>query len=354
MQYRPLCPNGPDVSLICLGTMTWGQQNTEAQAWEQLDYALEQGVNFIDTAEVYSVPIQKETYTLTEQYIGRWLKERGCRDKIILATKVAGPALPGTPAGGGINWIRGGGHRLNRQHIEAAVDASLKRLNTDYIDLYQLHWPERSVPIFGQRLFEKHPQEPSFDLEETLSVMNDLVKAGKIRYIGLSNESPWGMMRYQFLAESKGYERPITTQNCYNLLNRAYEVSTSEVSLRENMGLLVYSPLASGLLSGKYQNGQRPEGSRLTLFGAYFSRYLNERAENAVKDYETLAQENGLTLTQLALAFVNSRPFVTANIIGATTLDQLQENISSWSVTLSDDALKAIEAIHTKNPDPCP
>jgi aryl-alcohol dehydrogenase-like predicted oxidoreductase len=351
MEYRPLAPNhpqnSPKVSVICLGTMTWGEQNTEAEAHAQLDFALEHGVNFIDTAEVYPVPIKADTHARTELYIGRWLAKKNSRDKVVLASKVAGPS-------GRINWLREPEHKLDRKNIIAAVDASLKRLQTDYLDLYQLHWPERTVNIFGQREYVHNPNDPPFSLQETLSAMDELVKTGKVRYVGLSNETPWGMMRYAQLAEQFKLNRPVSLQNAYNLLNRTLEVGTSEVCLRENMGLLAYSPLASGLLSGKYMNGQRPEKARLTLFDVYFNRYNSPEAEKAVAAYAELAQQEGLTLTQLALAFVNSRPFLTSNIIGATTLQQLEENIRSAEVHLSQECLQGIEAIHNCQPNPCP
>lgn len=347
MEYRNLGPDGPKVSVICLGTMTWGEQNTEQEAHEQLDCALEYGVNFIDTAEVYPVPIRAETHARTEAYIGSWIAARKNREQYVLATKVAGPS-------GRIDWLRGKGHRLDKKNIVEACEASLKRLQTDYIDLYQLHWPERTVNIFGQREFHPNPDEMAFNLETSLEALDSLVKAGKIRYSGLSNETAWGMMKYLELARSKGYQAPVSVQNVYSLLNRTYEISCSEVSYREGMGLLAYSPLAMGVLSGKYLDNQMPEKSRLALFADYFDRYSSPQAEKAVASYAQLAREHGLTPTQLALAFVNSRPFITSNIIGATTIDQLKENISSADITLNDSILAGIEAIHQRQPNPCP
>jgi aryl-alcohol dehydrogenase-like predicted oxidoreductase len=265
----------------------------------------------------------------------------------VLASKVAG-------ASPRINWLREKAHKLDKANIIAAVEASLKRLQTDYLDLYQLHWPDRTVNIFGQKEYVHNPEEVPFDLLETLQVMDELVKAGKIRYIGLSNETPWGMMRYLQLAEQFKLNRPVSLQNAYNLLNRTLEISTSEVCMREQMGLLAYSPLASGLLSGKYMNGQRPAKARLSLFEFYFNRYNSPEAEKAVNAYAELAKQEGLTLTQLALAFVNNRPFLTSTIIGATTLAQLEENINTANLHLSQACLQAIEAIHTSQPNPCP
>lgn len=347
MSYRPLGHTDCKVSVICLGTMTWGQQNTEVEAHAQLDRALELGVNFIDTAEVYPVPIRRETHARTETYIGNWLETRKNRENVVLATKVAG-------ASGRMDWLRGPGHRLDRKNITAAIDTSLQRLKTDYVDLYQLHWPDRTVNIFGQKEYVHNPDELEFDLLETLSAMDELVKAGKVRYIGLSNETPWGTMRYLQLAEANGLSRPVSIQNAYNLLNRTFEIGLAEVAHRETIGLLAYSPLAFGVLSGKYLDNQRPEGARMTLFGDYFDRYTRPQAEKATRAYVELAHEHGLKPAQLALAYINSRPFVTSNIIGATNLQQLEENIASADVTLEPSVLKAINAIHEETPNPCP
>jgi aryl-alcohol dehydrogenase-like predicted oxidoreductase len=346
MQHRPLGHTGIDVSVLCLGTMTFGEQNTEAQAHAQLDRALAAGVNFIDTAEMYPVPPRAETQGRTESYIGSWLAARGCRDQVILATKVAGP-------GDWINWLRGGGHRLDRRNIEAALDASLRRLRTDYVDLYQLHWPDRETNFFGKLGFSPAQEDDSVPLLETLEVLGDLVKAGKVRAVGVSNETPWGLMRYLSLAEQHGLPRMASIQNPYSLLNRTFEIGLAEVALRERCGLLAYSPLGFGVLSGKYLGGQRPAGARLTLFER-FSRYSNPESERATARYVDLARRHGLDPAQMALAWVTSRPFTTSNIIGATTLGQLESNLASVELGLSDDVISEIEAIHQAQPNPAP
>lgn len=346
MNQRPLGMTDLRVSELCLGTMTFGEQNTEAEAFAQLDRALDAGINFIDTAEIYPVPPKAETQGATERFIGNWLAERGGRERLIIASKVAGP-------GDWIDYLRMPGRRLDRTNIEAALDASLKRLQTDYIDLYQLHWPDRETNYFG-KLGYSHPEtDVSVPLLETLQVLDDLVKAGKVRHVGLSNETPWGTLRMLALAETHGLPRMVSIQNPYSLLNRSFEVGLAEVALREHCGLLAYSPLAFGMLSGKYLNGARPAGARLTLFSR-FDRYSNLEAEQATADYCAIAQRHGLDPAQMALAFVTSRPFVTSNIIGATTLEQLESNLASTSLTLSDEVLQAIEAVHTRQPNPSP
>lgn len=347
METRRLGNTELQVSLIALGTMTWGQQNTVAEAHAQMDYALDHGVNLFDVAEVYPVPIQAETYGRTEEFIGSWLASRQCRDKIVLASKVAGPANR-------LNYIRDGKPRLNRVHIEQAIEASLKRLRTDYLDLYQLHWPDRTTNYFGQLGYKHDPNETFTPIEETLSALNDLVQAGKIRYVGLSNETPWGVARFLTLSEKLNLPRVVSIQNPYSLLNRTFEVGLAEMAIREQVGLLAYSPMAFGLLSGKYQNGQKPEGSRLTLFGEYFDRYTNPQALSAAEAYIQLARKHGLSPAQMSLAFVNQQPFLKSNIIGATTLAQLKENIESTSLKLSDEILAEIDAIHTRQPNPSP
>lgn len=346
MQYRRLGRSDIDVSALCLGTMTFGQQNTESEAHAQLDLALAVGINFIDTAEMYPVPPMAETQGLTETYIGTWLKSRGCRDRVVLATKVAGP-------GDWLPHIRGRKNRLDRSNIEAAIDASLKRLQTDWIDLYQLHWPDRRTNFFGKLGYDPVDDSDSVPLLETLDVLADLVKAGKVRQIGVSNETPWGLMRYLALAERHDLPRMVSIQNPYNLLNRSFEVGLAEIAIREQCGLLAYSPLAFGVLSGKYLNGRRPPNGRITLFER-FSRYTNNEAERATAEYVALAELHGLDPAQMALAWVTSRPFVTANIIGATTLKQLESNIGSLDVTLDDAVIAGIESIHTKQPNPAP
>ncbi len=346
MEYRPLGRTGINVSAICLGTMTWGEQNTEAQAHEQLDYALANGINFVDTAEMYPVPPRQETYGRTEKYIGGWLRGGKKRDKIILASKVVGRSdwLP---------YIRGGAARLDKKNIEAALDASLKRLQTDYIDLYQLHWPDRNTNFFGKLGYQHDPRDEPILLEETLTALNEFVLSGKIRFIGLSNETPWGTMKVLQIAEKLGLPRAVGIQNPYSLLNRTFEVGLAEVAHRENVGLLAYSPLGFGVLSGKYLRKKRPPGARLTLFDR-FSRYNNPQAEAATERYVELARKFGVDAAQMALAYVTSRPFVTSTIIGATTMEQLSSNIASIQLKLLEPVLKGIEAIHQDHPNPAP
>ena len=346
MEYRPLGRTGINVSAICLGTMTWGEQNTEAQAHEQLDYALANGINFVDTAEMYPVPPRQETYGRTEKYIGGWLRGGKKRDKIILASKVVGRSdwLP---------YIRGGDARLDKKNIEAALDASLKRLQTDYIDLYQLHWPDRNTNFFGKLGYQHDPSDEPILLEETLTALNEFVLSGKIRFIGLSNETPWGTMKFLQIAEKLGLPRVVGIQNPYSLLNRTFEVGLAEVAHRENVGLLAYSPLGFGVLSGKYLRKKRPPGARLTLFDR-FSRYNNPQAEAATERYVELARKFGVDAAQMALAYVTSRPFVTSTIIGATTMEQLSSNIASIQLKLLEPVLKGIEAIHQDHPNPAP
>ncbi|MGV8844627.1 MAG: NADP(H)-dependent aldo-keto reductase [Pseudomonas sp.] len=345
MDMRNLGRSNLKVSNLCLGSMTWGEQNSEAEAFAQIDRAAAAGINFIDTAEMYPVPPRAETYSRTEQFIGNYFKTRGTRADWVLASKIAGP-------GNGINYIRGGQLKHNRTHIVAALDASLKRLQTDWIDLYQLHWPERSTNYFGE-LGYTHQDQEFTPLQETLEVLGEQVKAGKIRHVGLSNETPWGTMRYLQLADSLGLSRMISIQNPYNLLNRTFEVGLAEIALREDCGLLAYSPLAFGMLCGKYAGGARPVNARLSLFNR-FTRYTNPQAEAACAEYVALAREHGLDPAQMALAFVSSRPFVTSTIIGATSLEQLDSNLASANLQLSAEVLEAIEAIHTKQPNPAP
>jgi len=347
MKYRKLGKTDVDVSVICLGTMTWGEQNSESDAHQQLDFATDHGVNFIDTAEMYPVPPKAKTYGLTERYIGTWLKNRQDREKIILATKAVGKS-DGT-------YFRDNEEvaRLHARHLKEAVDKSLARLQTDYIDLYQLHWPERTTNYFGKLGYSHVEEEEAIDILETLEALDDLVKSGKIRHIGLSNESAWGTMRFLHLAEKYNLPRVASVQNPYSLLNRSYEVGLAEVSIREECGLLAYSPLAMGMLSGKYLGGQMPEGSRFSLF-TRFVRYVTENAHKFTEQYVALAKEHSLDPSQMALAYVNSRRFVTSNIIGATNLDQLKTNIDSIDVTLPDDVIKGIEEIHNQHPYPCP
>lgn len=351
MDYRRLGRTDLDVSVICLGTMTWGEQNTEAEGHAQMDYAVEQGVNFFDTAELYAIPPRPETQGATERIIGTWFKARGNRDKIILASKVCGR--------GGNTWFRDDKSptRLTRKQINEAVEKSLKRLQTDYIDLYQIHFPERPMPWgsnptrFGAAAYEKAEDETS--IPEQLDAFAELVKAGKIRHLGLSNESAWGTMRFVTDSERRGTPRAQSIQNAYNLLNRTFETNLAEIALHEQVGLLAYSPLAQGYLTGKYLDGARPAGARTTLFNRG-QRYEAPGAEEATRRYLAVAREAGLDPAQMALAFVNSRPFVTANIIGATSMEQLKADIASIDLKLSADVEAQIDAVHQLVGNPCP
>ena len=347
MEYRQLGNSDLRVSALCLGTMTFGEQNTEADGHAQLDMALAAGVNFIDTAEMYAIPPRRETQGLTETIIGNWLAKRGCRDRVLLATKVAGPGRDW------LTYIRGGNNRLDRRNIEQAVNDSLARLQTDVIDLYQLHWPDRHTNFFGRLGYEHHEDPEATPLLDTLQVLGDLVQAGKIRHIGVSNETPWGVMKFLALAEQHGLPRMVSVQNPYSLLNRSFEVGLAEIAHREQVGLLAYSPLGFGVLSGKYLDGAKPEGARLSLYENY-TRYSSPQAQAATYDYVRLAREHGLEPAQMALAYVTSRPFLTSNIIGATTLEQLANNLASAELTLSDEVLADIESIHTCHPNPSP
>ncbi|MBQ0756506.1 MAG: NADP(H)-dependent aldo-keto reductase [Amphritea sp.] len=334
-----------NVSRLCLGTMTFGQQNSEAEAHEQLDYAVAQGINFIDTAEMYPVPPMAETQGRTEQYIGSWLKARGNRGQLIIATKVAGPAEMAQHIRPDV--------RLNKANIRAAITTSLQRLQTDYIDLYQLHWPERATNFFGQLNYQHQPETDGTPILETLEALKELVDEGLIRYVGLSNEVPWGVMKFLSYAEALGLPRVVSVQNPYNLLNRKDEVGLTEVLLREEVELLAYSPLAFGTLSGKYLDGSAGPQARINQFPR-FSRYLTEAGLQATAAYVQLARDHGLDPAQMALAFVNSRPFVGSNIIGATTMEQLKSNIGSIDLKLSDEMLAEIEVIGIRFSNPCP
>ena len=343
MKYTTLPNTEIQVSKICLGTMTWGNQNTEEEGFSQMDFALDQGVNFFDTAELYPVPADEKTYADTERIIGNWFQKTGNRDKVVLATKIAGN-------GDYTAHIRTNG--FSKEALNEAVNASLKRLKTDYIDLYQLHWPERSTNYFGQRNYTHDPNDSWEDnFREVLTTLESLIKEGKLRHIGISNEKAWGTMRY--LEESKRHDLPkmITIQNPYSLLNRTFEGDLAEIAMREEIGLLPYSPMAFGVLSGKYIKGNAEANSRLKLFPR-FDRYSNNNCTEATKRYMKIAEDNGLSLAQMALAFVNERPFVTSNIIGATSIEQLEENIGSIEITLSEDILKAIDQVHEDIPNP--
>jgi len=345
MKYTTLPSTAIKVSKICLGTMTWGNQNTEAEGHAQMDYALDHGVNFIDTAELYPVPATAETQGLTSKYIGTWLKKNNTRDKVIIASKIAG-------IGDYTAHIRTSGFSANT--IKEAIDLELGRLQTDYIDLYQLHWPERHTNTFGVRDFKPSPNDPWVDnFNDVLHALESFVDAGKIRAIGISNEKAWGTMRYVEEIRKDNLTSISTAQNAYSLLNRVYEGDLAEVSLRENIGLLAYSPLAFGVLSGKYIEGTAADNARLKLFPR-FARYSSTQSTEATKQYMKLAQDLGISLTTLSLAFVNQRPFVTSNIIGATNLDQLKENIESINTELTQETLDRIDAIHATIPNPAP
>ena len=347
MKYRKLGNTDIDVSVICLGTMTFGEQNSQQEGFDQMDYAVERGVNFFDTAELYAVMPRKETYGKTEEIVGNWFHERKNRDKIILASKIASKS-------DGLEWIREGSKSLgfDKKNMNAAIDESLKRLKTDYIDLYQLHWPERKVPKFGILDFEYDASDNDWTtVEEVLYNLDQLVKAGKIRYAGLSNETPWGVMKYLQLSKEKNLPRMMSIQNVYSLVNRVFDIHNSEVSIRENIGLLAYSPLGCGVLSGKYIQKKDEKNSRLNLFKR-FVRYSSNQSTEATTKYLNIAQKNNISLTKMALAFVNQQPFVTSNIIGATNLNQLKENIDSIETVLSHETLREIDKVHELIPDP--
>jgi aryl-alcohol dehydrogenase-like predicted oxidoreductase len=345
MKYALLGNTDVRVSRICLGTMTWGEQNSEQEAHEQLDYALDHGVNFIDTAEMYPVPPRAETQGLTEAFIGTWLKKRARRDDVILATKIAGP-------GDWLKHIRRGS-RLSEEHIQQALNDSLKRLKTDYVDLYQLHWPERQTNYFGQLGYKHSDDVEAIPFQQTLQALKHCLDQGKIRHWGLSNETPWGLMTALRIASELGMPAPVSIQNPYNLLNRSFEVGLAECASREQVGLLAYSPLAFGVLTGKYLGGKWPEAARLTLYKR-FNRYTHERAEAATQAYNELAKSLGLSLAQLSLAFVNQQSFLTSNIIGATNLEQLSENITSIDVELSNEVFVELDRLHQTHTIPCP
>ena len=346
MKFKKLGNTNLDVSLICLGTMTWGEQNTQEEGFEQMDYAIEKGINFFDTAELYAIPPKEKTYGKTEEIIGNWFRLRKNRDKVILASKIAGP---------GLKWIRGGGSQYSPKSIEEALHNSLKRLKTDYIDLYQLHWPERNTNYFGDLDYEHDKEEKNWNsFENILKTLKKFIDQGKIRYIGISNETPWGFSKFLEIAKEQKLPRIVSVQNPYNLVNRAYEIGMSEISMREKAGLLAYSPLAAGYLTGKYRNNQMPKNSRMDLFYDNYPRYHNERTYEAVDEYFNIAEKKKISLTQLSQAFVNSRDFVTSNIIGATTMEQLKENIDSISISLDQETMDEINLIHQKIPNPAP
>jgi aryl-alcohol dehydrogenase-like predicted oxidoreductase len=343
MQYTTLSTTDIKISRICLGTMSYGNQLTEAEGHQQLSRALELGVNFVDTAEMYPVPPAEATYSITESIIGRWIKKTGNRDQIVLASKILGPNR--------YPFVRNGNNRLDKKNLEAAVDASLRRLQTDWIDLYQLHWPDRNMPFFGQRGYVHQDKEQATPIEETLEALATIVKTGKIRHVGLSNESPWGTMKFLQVAKEKNLPRMVSIQNVYNLINRHYDVGLAEISMREEIGLLAYSPLGYGILGGRYFDGNLPPRGRFTVHPEFAIRYRSPKALAVTKLYADLAKRHGMSLAQMALAFLLKQPWVTSVIIGASTPDQLEEDVGSIDVKLSDEVIKGIEAIHEEYPN---
>lgn len=350
MRYRKLGNSAIDVSVLGLGTMTWGHQNSEADAHQQIDLALAEGINLIDTAEMYPTPTKAETWRATERFIGTWLANSGRRAEVILASKIAGPARDPN----GQAHIRDGLSRHDRRNIVEALDGSLARLKTDYLDLYQLHWPDRTTNIFGQREYPYQEDAGSVAIEETLSVLADQVKAGKVRHIGVSNETPWGVAEFLKQSERLSLPRIVSIQNPYSLLNRLYEGGLSEFSHREGVGLLAYSPLAFGALTGKYLNGARPQGSRLSAVYRAFNRYDSPSAQEAIAGYVGIAREHGLTAAQLALAYLIDKPFVSSALTGQTTLAQLRENLGALDVVLTDEIKAQVQAVHQRVPNPAP
>ena len=344
MNYKKLGNSDLDVSTICLGTMTWGEQNTQGEAFEQMDFALSNGVNFWDTAELYAVPPRKETYGDTEEIIGNWFEKTKKRKEVILATKVAGPAR---------DYLRNGENSFTGPNLESALNNSLKRLKTDYIDLYQLHWPERNVNNFG-RLGYVHKENEWNKFEDVLGELDKYIKAGKIRYVGLSNETPWGALNYLQLSKDKNLPRMMSIQNPYSLLNRSYEVGLAEVSIREKIGCLAYSPLASGYLTGKYRNKNFPKGSRMERDFDFWTRYRKPNTEAAVELYFKICEKHNLNMTQMSIKFCEIQEFMTSVIIGATTMEQLKSDIESVNVNLSNDVIEEINQVQTIYPNPCP
>ena len=345
MNYKNLGNTDLKVSTICLGTMTWGEQNTQEEGFDQMDYALDKGVNFWDTAELYSVPPKPETFGRTEIIIGNWFKKTKKRKDVILATKVCGPMRA---------YVRGGGYQYGKKNITKAIEGSLKRLQTDYIDLYQLHWPERDTNMFGRLGYEHTEKEDWNRFEDILETLQKFIDNGKIRYLGLSNETPWGVNKFLELASKKKLPRMMSVQNPYNLLNRTYEVGLAEISVREKIGLLAYSPLAIGYLTGKYMNNQIPKKSRLDHDSDFWTRYNKPNTEKAVKAYYDIAKKYNIDMAQMSLKFCEIQPFTTSVIIGATTLEQLKTNVESVNVNLEKDVIKEINDVQKTYPNPCP
>ena len=346
MNYKKLGSTDVDVSTICLGTMTWGEQNSKADGFEQMDYAIDNGVNFWDTAEIYAIPMREETYGETENIIGEWFKKTKKRDKVILATKVSGPTSK--------EYIRGGGCSYDKKSMSEALEKSLKRMQTDYIDLYQLHWPERNTNFFGKQGYEHDTNEKNWiSFEDILENLKKFIDAGKIRYVGLSNETAWGLAKCLELSKLKNLPKMMAVQNPYNLLNRTYEVGLAEISVREQSGLLAYSPLAFGYLTGKYRNNNMPKGSRIDLFKD-FTRYNNENSIKAIEEYYKISQKFNLDFAQMSIKFCEIQPFVTSVIIGATTMQQLKTNVESVNVNLNNEIINEINKVQKIYPNPCP
>jgi aryl-alcohol dehydrogenase-like predicted oxidoreductase len=354
MKYKSLGNTSLSVSKICLGTMTFGEQNSEKDSFKIMDYANEHGVNFFDTAEMYPTYPRKETQGDSERIIGKWINKKKNRDKVIIATKISSGHPKGIGATG-LKWIRGGGKKLkfDKKNINKAVNDSLKRLNTDYIDVYQLHWPERNVPVFGQLEYKYDSKDNNWTpIPEVLENLNDIIRQGKVRYIGLSNETSWGISKFLSCSEKGNLSKPISTQNGYNLINRTYDISNSEISMREKFSLLAHSPLAGGLLSGKYLFGKKPKNSRFTQRRKSFHIHNTNRTEKAIRNYLKIAKKYNISLSNLAYSFVVSRPFVTSCVIGVTSIKQLEKNIKSINLKLSKEILMDIEKIHLSDPNP--
>ena len=346
MNYKKLGNTDLDVSTICLGTMTWGEQNTQEEGFEQMDYALEKGINFFDAAEMYPSPCKKETYGETEKVIGNWFKEKKARDKVILATKISGP---------GMSYIRGGGPQYSDEKISEAIENSLKRLKTDYIDLYQLHWPERKTNFFGKLGYEhKEDSNEWNDFEKILIALEKFIKEGKIRYVGLSNETSWGLSKYLEISKTKKLPKMMSVQNAYNLLCRTYEIGLAEISIREKSGLLAYSPLAGVFLTGKYRNNSLPDNSRQKLFSKYYTRYSKPHVSSIIEKYFNISKKFDLNFAQMSIKFCEIQKFVTSTIIGATTMEQLKTNIESVNVNLDKEVIKEINNVHLMHSNPCP
>ena len=346
MNFKKLGNTDLKVSTICLGTMTWGEQNNQKEAFEQMNYALDSGINFFDTAEIYPSPCFEKTYGSTEKIIGNWFKEKKNREQVILASKISGP---------GLSWVRNGGPQYSEQNIKKAIEDSLKRLQTDYIDLYQLHWPERKTNFFGRLNYKHQEKEDSWnDFEKILIILEKFIKQGKIRYIGLSNETSWGLSKFLEVSKLKTLPKMMSVQNSYNLLCRTYEIGLAEISIREKSGLLAYSPLAGGFLTGKYRNNNLPENSRQKLFGGYYTRYNKPNASIVIEKYFDIAKKFDLDFAQMSIKFCEIQKFLTSVIIGATSMEQLKIDIESVNVNLSEEIIKKINDLQLKYPNPCP